>query len=130
MNKTMIMGVALTLFGAAAWAEWEPVGGNSELAVTLYVDRSTIRSTGSLKRMWSLMDYKSPQTSSGKSYRSSRTQQEFDCKEERYRYRAFSLHAGQMATGEIVYSDSDIEQWKPVAPRTMAETGWAIACGK
>ena len=129
MNKGIVLGVLLALAGTAALAEWEDVGATD--GFTVYVDRSTIRRSGSLVKMWRLLDYKTIQTSaSGGSYLSSKSQREYDCKEELGRNRFTSWYSEKMGDGSLSRSDNNIGEWEPIPPDTVAERLWKIACGK
>jgi len=66
------------------WPEWVEVG--DERIVTSYADPASIRRAGNLAKMWDLLDFKAVQARPyGTPYRSQKTQQEYDCKEERAR---------------------------------------------
>ena len=118
----------MLLASGAASAEWTDVGENEEFIQ--YVDRSTIRRNGNFVKMWDLVDYKKAKVIGGKSNLSARAQNEYDCKEERRRFLAYTNFSGQMGSGAINYTDSDTKKWVPVAPGSIGETRWKIACGK
>ena len=126
--KRLLMGLMLLVTAGAASAEWTDVGDNERLIQ--YVDRATIRRNGNFVKMWDLLDYKTVKTSAGVSYLSGKTQQEFDCQEERGRILAFTWFDGLMGSGNVVYSNSDTQQWDPIQPGSSGETLWKIACGK
>ena len=124
----LLMGLMLLVVSGAAIADWTAVGENDELIQ--YVDRETIRRNGNFVKMWSLADYKKAKVFGGKSDLSSRGQQEYDCKDEKRRFLAFTTFSGQMGSGAVTYNDSDTEKWVPVAPGSVGVTLWKIACGK
>ena len=124
----LLLGLMLLLPATAARAEWTDVG-ESDRFIT-YVDSATIRRNGNFVKMWDLMDYKTMQTVADVSFLSSKTQQEYDCKEERSRLLAFSWFSGQMGNGNVVLSDSEPDKWKPIQPESFGEIKWKIACGK
>ena len=126
--KRLLMGLLLVVTAGAASAEWTRVGATDGYFV--YVDRATIRRNGNLVKMWDLRDYKTLRTVAGDSYLSSKTQWEFDCKEERLRVLAFSWYSGQMGHGIGIFSNSDTQKWEPTTPESMGEILWKIACGK
>jgi hypothetical protein len=127
--KRLLMGLMLLVTATAASAEWTRVDSNDQLIS--YVDRATIRRNGNFVKMWNLMDYKTVRTLAGISYLSSKTQQEYDCKEEKVRILAFTWFAGKMGNGKVVYWDSDTGgKWSPIEPGSINETLWKIACGK
>ena len=122
------MGLLLLLVSGAASAEWT-YADESDDSIT-YVDRTTIRRNGNFVKMWRLADYKKAEVVEGKSDLSSRAQDEYDCAEERMRRLALTAFSGQMGSGAVNYTDSDTQKWAPVAPRSIREILWKIACGK
>jgi hypothetical protein len=120
----------LVLSSGPVYAEWVLVSGDDEAGRTVYVDPDTIRSKGNLVKMLSLIDYKTIQIIAGDSLLSIQRQNEYDCAEERTRMLAFTWFSGNMGSGQVVHSDSDEDKWKPVAPDTVAEALWKIACDK
>ena len=64
------------------------------------------------------------------SYLSSKTQWEFDCKEEKLRILALTWFSGQMGSGKVVFSGSETGKGEPIQPGSIAESLWKIACGK
>ena len=126
--KKLLMGLLMLLVSGAAVAEWTIVDVDDELA--LFVDRTTIRRNGNFVKMWSLIDYKKAKVFEGTSDLSERSQYEYDCKEERMRRLALTTFSGQMGSGAVTYTNSDTGNWVPVAPGSVAEAHWKIACGK
>ena len=126
--KQLLMGLMLLLTATAASAEWTVVNVDDESVG--YVDRATIRRSGNFVKMWFLWDYKKAREIGGKSTLSGRNQYEYDCKEEKVRSLALTTFSGQMGNGTVNYTDSDTGKWSPVAPDSVGETVWKIACGK
>ena len=127
--KRLLLGLMLLVTAGAASAEWTRAGSNDDFIY--YVDRATIRRNGNLVKMWILRDFKSAQKHDGTPYLSERGQNEYDCKEENYRILAFTFFAGKMGDGKVVYNTSKTSmKWSPIAPGSVAETLWKIACGK
>lgn len=120
----------LVLSSGAVYAEWVKIGGNDENGLTTYADPDTIRRKGDLVKMWTLYDYKIPQTEAGVSYLSLRMQDEYDCTDERTRSLAVTSYSGNMESGKPIYNNSDAGKWAPIAPRTLYQTLWKFACGK
>ena len=123
--KRLLMGLMLAMTAGTASAEWTLVGPNDD--ITLYVDRTTIRRNGNFVKMWSLFDYIKVE---GPRHLSTRSQSEFDCKGEKMRTLALTSFSGQMLSGTVNYTDSITGEWTAVAPQSMGETMWKIACGK
>ena len=129
MMKRLLMGLMLLVTATAASAEWTRVDYTDNYIQ--YVDRATIRRNGNLVKMWGLADYKTMQTvADGQSYLSSKTQEEYDCKEEKVRLLAFTNFSGQMGSGKVVGSDYNPGQWIPIQPASAGELLWKVACGK
>ena len=129
MMKRLLMGLMLLMTATAASAEWILVGDNDEFIQ--YVDRTTIRRNGNLVKIWGLRDFKTVQKAAdGQSYLSSKTQEEYDCKEEKVRMLAFTVYDGKMGNGKVVESVYDATRWIPIAPESIGEAKWKKACGK
>jgi hypothetical protein len=129
MRKAIsLMLLAVVSSGAAA--EWVVVGSSENSTTTIYADPATIHRKGDMVKMWSLVDYKTPQGSAPKPYMSMRSQDEYDCKDERARGLSLTRHAGNMARGKTVFTDSHREKWEPVPPNSVGEGLWKFACGK
>ena len=129
--KRVVLALVLAALSDSAAAAWVRVGGNNNLGC--YADPTSIRRTGSMVKMRSLLDFKTPQTDQsigGKPYLSQKDQREYDCKNERYHLLYFSLRSGQMDAGKIVHSDPDPGEWSPVVPGSIGEALWKFACGK
>ena len=120
----------LLLGGGPAFAEWVLTSGDDEVGLKVYVDPESIRRKGNLAKMWQLYDYKTVQTVAGDSLLSIKRYNEFDCVEARTRMLAYTWFSGNMATGKVVYSTPDEQQWEPVVPRTINRTLWKVACEK
>ena len=129
----LLLIILLFLSSGPAYAEWVLVG-SSEVSggYIVYADRDTIRRKGNLVKMWYLVDHKTVQTTSGGvSYLSSKILDEYDCAEERHRLLAFTDFSGNMASSNVIQSDSqDGSKWKPVEPKSTGHALWEVACGK
>lgn len=120
----------LILSGGPAHAEWVLTSGDDEVGLKVYVDLESIRRKGNLAKMWQLYDYKTVQTVAGDSLLSIKRYNEFDCVDARTRMLAYTWFSGNMATGKVVYSTPDEQQWEPVVPRTINRALWKVACDK
>jgi hypothetical protein len=124
----LLLIIFLFLSSAPAYAEWVEVGITDE--ATVYADPDTIRRKGDLVKMWYLHDFKTTQTVLKKSYLSSRSQDEYDCTEDRHRALASTSFSGNMGSGKVRSSYSIKGKWEPVPPGTMTQTLWKVACDK
>lgn len=129
--KPLCFGLVLAALGGSAAAAWEPVGTGDD-GMVVYADRATIRKSGDVVKMWVLLDYKTAQKDdSGKPYLSAKLLHDYDCKDERGRTIYYSLHAGQRATGILLYSEVRRDsEWLPSSRAIIGETLWKIACGR
>ena len=58
-------------------------------------------------------------------------QQQFDCKEERTNALAWEYLTGHRAQGEmIVFYSTEDDKWQPVAPGSLDESLWKLACNR
>lgn len=113
-----------------AMAEWTAVEWiHEDGGLTLYVDYTTIRKVGDKVRMLSLADFEVVEKDEIDSF-SSRSQNEYDCKEKQMRQLFYSLYSGSMGNGKMEHSNSEHLEWTPVKPESMEEAMWNIACGK
>lgn len=107
-----------------ALADWFKVDESNQIIA--YIDPTTIRKDGNLRRVWVIHDLKQPDENGALSFRA---RQEFDCKQERSRTLSLSTHRGQMAEGGILLSLNTIEEWADAPPKTIIETVLQAVCG-
>jgi hypothetical protein len=112
------------------YAEWVKVSESDEAGRTVYVIPSTIRRNSNLVKMWQVNDYKTVQTVGGVRFLTAKEQWEFDCAEARSRVVALKEFSGNMGTGTVVFTNSQVGKWLPVTPDSLGQTVWKIACGK
>lgn len=124
----IIILMLLVAVGNSAMAAWIEVGKNEN--TTVYVDSAAIQRVGNMAKMWHLTDFKTANKDMSDAYLSTKDQNEYDCKEIKYRRRASSQHHGNMGSGKVVYSDSFTTKWKPIPPDSGIEILWKFACVK
>ena len=130
---TRLLLIALTLLvlsSGPAYAEWVKVSDSDETGKTVYVDPATIRRNSNLVKMWQFYDYKTVQTVGGNRFLTAKEQWEFDCAEERGRVVARKEFSGNMGSGTMVFTNSEVGKWTPVIPGSIGQTVWEVACGK
>jgi hypothetical protein len=110
----------------SALAEWVKVHG-SEIQTT-YANAATIDATSDRIKMWLVTDYMKPHKYDGKPFLSVMSQNEYDCGDAQVRMLSYSLHAGNMGKGEVVYSDPSKAVWKSAATGSADEISWKIVC--
>ncbi len=120
----------LLLSSGQAYAEWVKVSESDEAGKTVYVDPTTIRRNSNLVKMWQFYDYKTVQTVGGNRFLTAKEQWEFDCAEERSRVVARKEFSGNMGSGTMVSTNSQVGKWLPVMPGSISHTVWEAACGK
>ncbi len=99
-------------------AQWTAVGLFD--IGTFYVDTDNITHAGEHHKAWTLLDYRDPKvhTPTGKQFRSTRMQMEFDCKEQKVRTLSLSYHTGVRLSGETLSTEGVIGPFEPVPPDT------------
>lgn len=128
--RRLILIMLLVLSCGPVYAEWVEVSANKKAGVIAYADPDTIRRKGDLVKMWSLFDLHTTQTGGGNSYLSIKALQKYDCTEDRSRALAYMKFSGNMGHGKVVYRNSDEGTWAPVAPVSVGQELWKVACGK
>ena len=82
-----------------------------------YIDFKEIRKDGNLRKVWELQDLKQRDK---RGAMSRRARVEYDCKNERTRILALSLHAELMAGGEVLISaGADPIAWQDSPPQVL-----------
>ena len=126
----LVLIILLFLNSGAAYAEWVKVSDSDEAGKTVYVDPATIRRNSNLVKMWQFYDYKTVQTVGGNRFLTVEEQWEFDCVEERSRVVARKEFSGNMGSGTMVFTNSQVGKWIPVMPGSTGQPVWEVACGK
>ena len=126
----LIFFTLLILNSNAAYAEWVKVSDHDEAGKTVYVDLATIRRNSNLVKMWQFFDYKTVQTVGGVRFLSNKEEWEFDCVEERSRSLGLKEFSGNMGSGTVVYTNSQVGRWLPVVPGSIGHTVWTVVCKK
>ena len=128
----MFRAVLLMLLATASTAlkaEWLEVGSNETTAT--YADPATISRSDDRVKMWHLIGHATARGIEGlRPYRSIKVHGEYDCKQERMRTLAISLHSGNMGEGEVVGASRETGDWRPVRPDTVVDTLRRFACWK
>jgi hypothetical protein len=111
---------------AAEWIET----GRSDICI-VYSSPVTIGREGDLVKIWELLDHKAPYLlANGKPHLSIKRQSEYDCKQSQWRTLSLSFYSGHMATGELVYSSADPDNWHPIPMGSVGDALMQFACGK
>lgn len=121
-----VLPTLLLLVTGSAWAGWVRVGSNED--ATFYIDPTTIRMDGSLRKVWEMRDFKQRNK---RGAISSRLRQEYDCRSERHKLLSISEHSEPMTGGDVLgssqYNDND---WQEIPPATVVEFYLRMVCAK
>ncbi len=126
----LLMITLLVLSSGPVSAEWVLVSVVDQAGVTIYVDPGTIHRKGDRVTMGELIDYRTEQTVAGTAFLSSKLQREYDCAGDRHRTLALTKWSGNMATGRVILTTSEEQQWEPADPGSIGKRLWRIACDK
>lgn len=129
--RRIILMLLLAVVSGSATAEWVPI--NRDGHITFYIDPATTLKAGDRVRMWDLFNFETAQAVPGNEtaeFLSSKTQQEFDCREKRYRILYVHFHAEKMGLGKLVQSQAGNAAWEPVPGNGVLAILWKFACGK
>lgn len=129
-----LLTALLFLRNAPAHAEWVAVEEDYLLPglQTLYVDPNAILREGNLVTMRQLIDFKWMQGSARGPTRflSTETHKQFDCAGNRLRLLAFTEFSHGMGTGVPTAGYVDKGNWLSVAPDSINQALWEVACGR
>lgn len=126
MRKALVLAAAAIVAAPPAWAEWMKINESAE-GHSFYADPDTFRWIENTRRVWILTDY--PKRSSETSTHSTKTYEEFDCQEGRFRYLQSMYYTGPMGSGQLQNTDSESRQWTYPAPESVSLTMLKFFCG-
>ena len=98
-----------------AWADtrWEPLTLADQ--GMYYLDPQSIEQQGPNKQLWTVLDYRSAQTTSeGQSYRSMRAQLQINCKARLARLTHMTYYSGGMLNGAVVQRQGMLRDWNEI----------------
>jgi hypothetical protein len=113
--KRLLLSLVLLAGLQPAWADtrWEPLTLADQ--GMYYFDPKSIEQQGSNKQLWTVLDYRSPQTNSeGQSYRSMRAQVQINCKARLARLTHMSYYSGGMLGGSVVQRQGMLRDWNEI----------------
>jgi hypothetical protein len=119
----VLLALSLVLAAAPLRAEWLKVGETD--AAVHYIDTATIRKDGNLRRVWTVQDMKDGDRTG---IRSIRALEEYDCKQERFRYLSLTAHAAPMAGGQVIAAQALDDNWTGRPPGTNPSVIERIVC--
>jgi len=122
-----IVTTNLLLAGCAHAAEWHAIGEGIEGQI--HVDMAAPGSAGIHPRLWVLVDRAQPlKLLEDTSWASTRTLEEFDCRQQASRIRATTYYPLPMGQGEPLMSDLEVGTWRPVIAGSTGEQKLKFAC--
>ena len=126
-----ILMLMLLMVSMNVSAEWTNVGGNVDDTRTVYVDFETLRKKDNNTKIWVLMDFKTVNQIKNVKFLTMINRFEYNCNEETVRQLDFYLYSGNMGSGEIVFSQTNIKnEPQSMLPNSMNENVFKITCGK
>jgi hypothetical protein len=126
--KKLLIGLALSLFGTAASAEWVLVSTANDGETKFYADPTTKKRTGSVARMWGLQAFSKPEIFSGKTHYSSRIYYQYDCVEGTVQILQLTGFTGQMASGQLLFTANEGAKKLFVEPKSNDSHMLDFAC--
>jgi hypothetical protein len=92
-------------------AQWTAIG---------LFDIGNITHAGEHHKAWTMLDYREPKVHAptGKNFKSTRMQMEFNCKEQTVRTLSLSYHTGVRLSGDTLSTEGVIGPFEPVPPET------------
>ena len=137
MNRFILFFIAV-IFSGSVMAEWTQIGDDTVKSVGVdkgrgvktFVMKDGIDKSGDYVVMWTLRDYESPVKVKGKKHFSSKSLEEYNCKDMEYKTLSFYWFAKQRAKGAVVYSETYHGDMQPIIPNSLAHAAWKIACKK
>ena len=126
LKNILLIFLLLKLSLAQGNTNWILVSGTG--SANEYIDMSTIQRNGNVVTAWVLGDLAEPRPFKGKTFRSLKTQVEFDCAANRFRQINASLYSGQMGAGTVLESGSVSNPWEPAVPQSVGQTKLRAVC--
>jgi len=124
----LIAALLLMTFTAPAWAEWiyyasinDGKGGRTQF----YYDRTTVKKSGHILRLWQLKNYENPGPLNSSS---TRYLAETDCKQKRSRVLSETHYSSRDAGGVVVGSTNTPADWTDTPPGTVRDDLRLILC--
>lgn len=125
--KKLLLFLILVVVSNNAVAEWILISENDQLI--LYSNPVTIIKSGNMVRMIRLTNFKTAQRINGKSYLSTKRQDEYDCLKQRYRIIYVNAYTENMGEGNVVIRViNKPDDWKLISSGSQGEAVWSFAC--
>jgi hypothetical protein len=123
--KRLMLALVTFSFSASVAGGWVTFMKTDNSVV--YIDSTTVRKEGSLRKALVLVDLAVKDDNGA---RSKRGQSEIDCQGDRMRIHDLSGFSGGMASGEAVYSFKGSGEWIPIPPQTALWNTIKLICSR
>ena len=124
----IVLAVLLLFVAVPAWAEWVKLGESSN--GTTYIDPTTLRKDGDIRRIFVLFDRKKRDE---KGELSLRTLDEFDCKKKQSRPLHMSIFDGPMGSGKQLgasTAEGGHQPWRQISPGSAGQATLDFVCSR
>lgn len=129
MKKTLL-ALLLSMLTMAAHAEWTRIEQPSKEFV-LYVENDTlVKPDADSAKLWHLIDYATPQSLDGRSFRSIKARDEYDCTRGMRRDLMHLWHQENMADGTMLKAAYKPGSWTAPAAGSIEEVLMRQVCPK
>lgn len=128
--KKFLLLLSLFCAATAAHADWTRLE-HADKTLALYADTDTRKDSGNgTVLIWHLVDYQSAQDFEGKSFRSIKGQNEYDCTKGVSRELMHLWHRDSMGNSQLVQATYVPTAWLPPEAGSITQTLMQVACGK
>lgn len=125
--KRINLALMFILVVLPAFAGWVKI--SEGVAVTVYVDPTTVRKSGGSTKAWYLYDYKENNGDQATgAYFSTKNQSEFNCIEATRRDLYSLFLAENMGAGKVVGTVSEPTKQRPIVPGSVIEPVFKYVC--
>ena len=136
--KRLFLFFIAAIFSGSALAEWTQIGDyaaklggvDTGRGTKTFVMKDGIDKSGDYVVMWTLRDYENPLKVGRTKQNSSKSLEEYDCKNMQHKTLSFYWYSKHQAKGKVVYSETDYGQMQPIIPGSVTHAAWKVACGK
>lgn len=126
-RKFLLMAVFLLITNYAS-AGWQIVKETRD--GILYIEPDSIEKSGDYIKAVSFQDFHKMQSRSEKSFLSAKFKNEYDCKKIMFRQLELMLFPENMANGELLFNETDVQNWVAPQPDSAEDALLRIACAK
>ena len=119
-------GIIAAVLPGPVTADWAFLIATDD--VDWYVDETLTRKRGTMAKVWSLQNYRTPQPFYSGDYQSVKMQAEIRCHSNEWRVFYFVYHSGRMGTGDAVYIQETAGSWKNVIAGEYSQALFKTGC--